>query len=228
VASVTICCGACFCRTGIDNEADRAACDAPPTVILLSTTSLGDYERSPMRLRTFILATLLALPVASLGADNERLRAIVQADQADRQGSATTAQWKEISKRDAARRSQLHAELVAGRIRSAADFYHAGLVMQHGDTLEDIRLAHSFATIASVLDPLDRSARWLKAASWDRMLMRQKKPQWYGTQYVTDSKGKVVLYTIDENAVTDADRIELAAPTLAEARKKAASFGSAR
>ena len=181
-----------------------------------------------MRLSAFVLATVLALPIVCHGADNERLRVTVQADQADRQSSASSAQWKEISKRDAARRSQVHAELVAGRVRSAVDFYNAALVMQHGDTLEDIRLAHSFASIAAALDPLDRSARWLKAASWDRMLMSQKKPQWYGTQYVTDPNGKVVLYTIDENAVTDADRIELAAPTLAEAKKRAASFGSSK
>ena len=177
-----------------------------------------------MHLGTIVLAVLLALPSICSAADSERLRTIVQADQADRQGTASPEQWKGISKRDTERRAQVQAELVAGRIRSAADFYNAALVMQHGQTLEEIRLAHSFASIASTLDPLDRTARWLKAASWDRMLMRQNKPQWYGTQYVTDSTGKVVLYTIDESAVTDADRIEMAAPTLAEAKKRAASF----
>ncbi|MEO8316406.1 MAG: hypothetical protein ABI645_16630, partial [Pseudomonadota bacterium] len=104
----------------------------------------------------------------------------------------------------------------------------AALVMQHGDTVEEIRLAHSFASIASAIDPLDRSARWLKAASWDRMLLRQKKPQWYGTQYVQDSTGKVVLDKIDESAVTDADRTEMAVPTLADARKRAGSFSPAK
>jgi len=161
-------------------------------------------------------------------ADHEHLRAVMRADQADRQSTPTTEQWKDISKRDAERRKQVHAELVAGRILTSFDFYNAALVMQHGDTLEDIRLAHSFATIAATLDPQNRSARWLKAASWDRMLLRQKKPQWYGTQYVQDSTGKMVLYTVDETAVTDADRIEMAAPTLAEARKRAEAFGPAR
>jgi hypothetical protein len=92
--------------------------------------------------------------------------------------------------------------------------------MQHGDTVEEIRMAHALATIAASLDPLDRSARWLKAASWDRLLLRQKKPQWYGTQYVREANGKWALNQIDESAVTDADRIQLATPTLAEAKKR--------
>ncbi len=181
-----------------------------------------------MRLSTILLVAALALPLICVGADNEHLRSITRADQDDRQGPANTEQWKAISKRDADRRAEVHAELVAGRVRSAVDFYNAALVMQHGQTLEEIRLAHSFATIASSLDPTDRSARWLKAASWDRMLLRQKKPQWYGTQYVQDSGGKFVLYTIDESAVTDADRIQMAVPTLAEAKKRAGSFSSGK
>jgi hypothetical protein len=60
------------------------------------------------------------------------------------------------------------------------------------------------------------------------MLLRKKKPQWYGTQYVQDSTGKSVLYTVDETAVTDAERIEMAVPTLAEAKKRAGSFDSAK
>jgi len=142
------------------------------------------------------------------------------ADQADRQSQPNLDQWKDIAKRDAARRSKVQAELAAGRVHTSADFFNAALVMQHGDTFEEIRMAHALATIAASLDPLDRSARWLKAASWDRLLLRQKKPQWYGTQYVSDASGKWALSQIDETAVTDADRVELAVPTLAEAKKR--------
>jgi len=174
-----------------------------------------------MRIAILFLSALLAVPSICCAANNEKLRTVVQADQADRQSRPTTEQWKDISKRDAERRKQVQAELLAGRILTSADFYNAGLVMQHGDSLEEIRLAHSFASIASALDPLDRSARWLKAASWDRLLMRKKQPQWYGTQYVQDSTGKLTLYTVNEAAVTDAERIEMAVPTLAEAKKRA-------
>ena len=173
-----------------------------------------------MRPRDLVLTLLLVAPISCFGANNDQLREIMYADQADRQVEPGPDQWKDISKRDAARRAKVQDELAAGRVQTSADFYNAALVMQHGDTLEDIRMAHALATIAASLDPLDRSARWLKAASWDRLLLRQKKPQWYGTQYVRDTNGKWALYEVDESAVTDADRIELAAPTIAEAKKR--------
>ena len=173
-----------------------------------------------MRLSDFALSMLLVAPLSCLGANNDQLREIMYADQADRQSEPSLDQWKDIAKRDAARRSLVHAELLAGRVYTSADFYNAALVMQHGDTFEEIRMAHALATIAASLDPLDRSARWLKAASWDRLLLRQKKPQWYGTQYVRDASGKWTLGPIDESAVTDADRVELHVPTLAETKKR--------
>lgn len=173
-----------------------------------------------MRLKDFALAMVLLLPGICLGANNQQLQTIVNADQAERQGNITQEQWKDLSLRDRQRRSQVQAELAAGRVVSAVDFYNAALVMQHGSTLEEIRMAHALATIAASLDPQDRSARWLKAASWDRMMTTMKKPQWYGTQYTRDANGKWALLPIDESAVTDAERIELAAPTLAEAKKR--------
>ncbi|MDQ2641981.1 MAG: hypothetical protein M3Y79_15535 [Pseudomonadota bacterium] len=190
-----------------------------------------------MGLKKFILALVVLLP-ACQAADNQQshnlanphnphLQVLVNADQADRQGPLDDALWKEISLRDEQRRVAVRAELAAGRVKSALDFYNAALVMQHGPTLEDIRMAHAMATLASELDPLDRSARWLKAASWDRMMTTQKKPQWYGTQYTRDADGTWALLPLDESAVTDEQRIELAAPTLAEARKRVENMNSA-
>src|SRR6478609_7472786 len=173
-----------------------------------------------MRLRDLVLTVFLVAPLSCLGANNDQLRVIMYADQADRQSQPNLDQWKDIAKRDAARRSKVQAELAAGRVHTSADFFNAALVMQHADTFEEIRMAHALATIAASLDPLDRSARSLKAKSWDRLLLRQKKPQWYGTQYVSDASGKWALSQIDETAVTDADRVELAVPTLAEAKKR--------
>jgi hypothetical protein len=181
-----------------------------------------------MRLRDVALIVLLLAPLSCLSANNDQLREIMYADQADRQVAPSPDAWKDIAKRDAARRVKVQAELAAGRVHTSADFYNAALVMQHGDTLEEIRMAHALATIAASIDPLDRSARWLKAASWDRLLLRQKKPQWYGTQYIRDASGKWALYEMDESAVTDTDRIELAAPTLAEAKKRVEVMNGAK
>src|SRR5688572_6953010 len=164
----------------------------------------------------------------SLGAHNERLISIVVADQAERQGNPTSEQWEGIGRRDAERRAQVHEELCGGRVLSAYDYFNAALVMQHGSTLEEIRLAHSLATISAAIDPASLQSLWLKAASWDRMMRTLGRPQWYGTQYLRDDAGRVTLYTVDESAVTDADRVALAAPTLAEARMKAEEMNRAK
>ena len=111
-----------------------------------------------MRLRDLALTLLLVAPLSCLAASNDQLREIMYADQVDRQVEPDPGQWKDICKRDAARRAKVQDELAAGRVQTSADFYNAALVMQHGDTLEDIRMAHALATIAASLDPLDRSA----------------------------------------------------------------------
>ena len=181
-----------------------------------------------MRRRAFALTSLLVLSTICLGADNEQLRTIMHADQADRQGSPPQADWRGMMQRDAERRVKVKAELAAGRVRTSGDFYNAALVMQHGQGLEDIRMAHALATIAASIDPLDRSARWLKAASWDRMMTTLNKPQWYGTQYMRGANGKWLLLPVDETAVTDAQRIELAATRLAEAKKRVEDMNRAK
>src|SRR5690606_28010684 len=117
---------------------------------------------------------------------NSRLQQLKNDDQADRQGTISQAEWPEISKRDAERRATLMTLLRVGEVRTATDYYNAALIMQHGDTIEDIRMAYALATVSASINPTDRSAKWLTAASWDRILMRMKRPQWYGTQYVTD------------------------------------------
>jgi hypothetical protein len=167
----------------------------------------------------------------SLDPHNEHLQSIVRADQADRLGQPTAEQWEGVARRDAERRSQVHEELRGGRVRSAYDFFNAALVMQHGSELEEIRLAHALATVSASMDstsPQARQALWLKAASWDRMMRTLGRPQWYGTQFLRDKNGTVTLYTVDESAVTDPDRVALAAPTLAEARAQAEEMSRAK
>jgi len=167
----------------------------------------------------------------SIGLHNERLLSIVLADQADRKVQPSPEQWEEITLRDAERRCGVQEELCGGRVRTAYDFFNAALVMQHGTDLEEIRLAHALATVSASMDsasPQARQALWLKAASWDRMMRTLGRPQWYGTQLHRDNAGAVTLYEVDESAVTDADRVALSAPTLAEARMQAEQMSRAK
>jgi hypothetical protein len=100
-------------------------------------------------------------------------------------------------------------------------------VMQHGLSANEIRTANALATIAAALEPQNARYKWLVAASWDRLLVDLHKPQWYATQYVSGQGGKFALYPVDES-ITDADRLEMGAPTLAEARKRADQMAGVR
>ena len=172
--------------------------------------------RAPVAAALLLFAGALAAadaPAPGALVENAELRALYAQDQAAR--SAPDIDWVALTKADAARREKVQAMLAAGIVRGANDYYHAAMVFQHGDTLADYRLANALATLAMQLDPGNKHYRWLAGASWDRLLMRQLQPQWYGTQYKGDAKG-MYLYPVAADAVTDAERKAMVGHTLAE------------
>lgn len=169
-------------------------------------------------LRVHILPLLVSAALASIhpvSAQNRELAGIYEADQAARSDPAAI-DWAVVRVEDAERRERVMQLLRDGSVRSATDYHHAAMVFQHGSTLEDIRLAHAFATLAMALEPDVERHRWLVAASWDRMMTQQLQPQWYGTQFQADQDG-MFLYPVAERAVSDGDRQAMHVPTLAEA-----------
>lgn len=169
------------------------------------------------------LPTDTSTATAAIVARNAELAEIRRADQADRQVRADKIDWSLVAARDKARLSRVREIITAGGLRTAEDYYDAALVCQHGETVDDIRLAYALATISAAIDPKATSASWLTAAAWDRIMMRMDKPQWYGTQF---RKGKEPnarweLYNIDETVVTDEQRKALGVPSLEQARARA-------
>lgn len=173
-----------------------------------------------MLIQKVILALLMFAPLIAIAGDNPELRSIKEADQADRRSEPASDAWRGVMQRDGERRTRVLEILKDGQLSTAWDYYNAALVLQHGNSAEDIRLAHSLSTIANTLDPEHKRAKWLLAASWDRLMLYFKQPQWYGTQSVRDPSGKFVLYPVDPDAVTDADRAALGVPSLAEAQAR--------
>ena len=161
-----------------------------------------------------------ALPGSSR--DHAELQAIKVADQEDRK-PGPNIDWSKVGQRDRDRLKRVRELVATGELRTAVDFFNAALVCQHGPDVADIRLAHALATISATIDATATSANWLSAASWDRLLMRMGKPQWYGTQFTRakTADARWELYAIDETAVTDEERKRLGVPTLAEARQRA-------
>jgi len=178
-----------------------------------------------MTFRLIALASLYVLPLLAFGQNNAELAAMFAADQAARRGE--NIDWSVISAEDAERREAVMSILAAGKISTAQDYYNAAMIFQHGDSEADIRLAHSFATIASALGNT-AAANWLKAASWDRLMLRFEQPQWYGTQYVRDASGRWVLYEVHPDAVTDEQRAAWSVPSLEEAQARVAIMNGER
>ena len=148
---------------------------------------------------------------------NEELHAIYTQDQADRKGKINAG----IQEYDRIRRQRVEELLTAGSVQTADDYFHAAMVFQHGEQLDDYWKAHELARKAAELG--HSTGRWLTAASYDRWLMRQGKPQKYGTQYTKQNGSSYVLYEVDPTT-TDEERAEWNVPSLAEAQQRAAEI----
>ncbi|RUO19888.1 hypothetical protein [Aliidiomarina haloalkalitolerans] len=168
-------------------------------------------------LTPLVLIALLLSPATASAEDNMELQRLFESDQNARRNA--DIDWDELSVLDKENRTKVSAMLAQGEIRTGLDYFHAAVIFQHGDSVDDIRLAHSFATIAAHLG-FDR-ATWMQAASWDRLLMYFDQPQWYGTQFKIDDDGHWHLYDIQEGAVTDEQRAEWRVPSLAESKARA-------
>lgn len=170
-----------------------------------------------MRTSTYLfVAFSLLTAVLPATAGNPELAEIYEADQAARARPAEI-DWAVLLPEDRKRRERVMELLRAGQVRDATDYHHAAMVFQHGENLDDIRLAHALSTIAISLAPAEKRYRWLTAASWDRIMTTQLQPQWYGTQFQSDDSG-MFLYPLADGAVTDDDRKAMQVPTLAETR----------
>lgn len=152
--------------------------------------------------------------------DNTELQALCDADQADRQ-DLHAIDWHEVSERDQAREARVRAMLAAGSVRTGPDYFNAALVCQHSSELDGIQLAHELSMISAALG--ERRARWLMAASYDRLLNRLNQPQRFATQYFQKGTEPMHLTEI-RPGVTDSMRQAINVPTLEQAQAQEAEL----
>ena|SRR5439155_1578759 len=114
---------------------------------------------------------------------NTELQALYEEDQADRQAfeQLDHEQLQLVLQRDRARRQRVEELVEREALQTAEDYFHAAMVFQHGETLDDFWRAHELVRKGAELG--HPNCRWLSAATYDRWLMNQGKPQKYGTQY---------------------------------------------
>jgi len=152
---------------------------------------------------------------------NEELQALYEQDQADRSAmfdQLDHEQLEQVSQRDRARRQRVQELMGSKVLQAPEDYFHAAMVFQHGETLDDYWRAHELAKRGMELG--DPNCRWLTAAAYDRWLMNQGKPQKYGTQYISRDNEPYRLYDVDPTT-TDEERAIWNVPPLAEALRRA-------
>jgi hypothetical protein len=155
-------------------------------------------------------------PAAS---DNAELALLFHDDQSDRQTpSGKAIDWKIVGPRDKARQARVKELYKSDLLLTGDDYYHAAMVLQHGEEPEDFLLCHELC-VAAIING-NKNARWLAAASEDRFLMNIDRPQRFGTQFRSIGDSPMTLYKTDDG-VTDTLRKPFGVPTLAKARERA-------
>lgn len=150
---------------------------------------------------------------------NSELQDLFRADQDERTNHPDygTPEYWLLRERDGRRRRRLEGIIESGGLKEPEDYYHAAWVLNHGESVEEILQAHLLAKKAAELGL--RPARWLAAATYDRWLMYQGKPQKYGTQIVPDGKRHRVWDV--EPMTSDDERALWDVPSLAEMERRA-------
>jgi len=150
---------------------------------------------------------------------NDEIAELFHTDQAERVDHPAygTPEYRRLRERDAARRQRVRELLAAGDIGNPETLYRAAMIFQHGDDLDDFHQAHRLAMAAA--EAGYAPARWLAAASLDRWLMHQGKPQKFGTNIVPDGRRQRV-WDVDP-ATTDEERAAWNVPPLDELHRRA-------
>ena len=186
------------------------------------------------RFKTFLMLTTLcsliilqyttAKTLPQNVTDNAELARLHQEDQSDRTPPDGKAiDWSKVGPRDKVRLERTKELYRENQLKTANDYYHAALILQHGRVPEDFLLAHEFCIVAMSMGRNDKHTRWLAAASEDRFLMNIGRPQRFGTQYQAPINSPYKLYKVDEG-VTDELRRQMSTPTLAEAKQREAEL----
>ena len=149
--------------------------------------------------------------------NNSELQKMYNEDQGSRM--VNNIDWVVLSKQDKEREKRVYEMIDSGLIVTAKDYYNSAMIFQHGSDTLASSMAVKYMRKAIELDSTIN--KWLLAAAIDRDLMRRKKPQIYGTQYVKNyGESKWRRYDIDTTQVTDTERKVYHVETLAEQLEK--------
>ena len=159
----------------------------------------------------FLLFFLFPLTIYAQ-TDNTELQKMYDEDQGSR--LVKTINWPVVSKQDKEREKRVYELIKLNQVVTGKDYYNSAMIFQHGN--DTIASSMAVKQMKKALELDTTINRWLLAAAIDRDLMRRKKPQIYGTQYVKNNgETKWRRYDIDSTQVTDKDRVYYKVETLA-------------
>ncbi len=164
--------------------------------------------------------------LSSLDALSQRLKSkdlkqLYEEDQADRKPGVVD--WSVVGKNDRRRRQRVFELIAENALKSGDDFYHAAMILQHGDKPDHYLLSHILSGAAARLGT--KPAIWLSAASLDRYLQMIGQPQVFATQYKNDHEtGEWTMEPIDNDLIPDALRQVYNVPTKAESENRLKGF----
>lgn len=146
---------------------------------------------------------------------NRDLEKIFKEDQKDRLDASVSPSF--VMRRDKERRKQTQRIINENGFKTGIDYYHAAMIFHHSPSIAHIKKACALAEKSSNLSY--KKAKWLCAATLDRLLMRQGKKQKFGTQFTKKSPTDIWrLYPVDSKT-TDKERKLYNVPTLAKTKK---------
>lgn len=149
---------------------------------------------------------------------HELLKKLYQEDIADREHVTSwtdQVQLAQLKARDKTRRLQTKQFIDDQQLTEAIDYYHAALIFQHGDSVDDFQQAHHLARQSMNLG--FQPAKWMFASTYDRWQLSTGKPQVYATQFVLNEMGKWQLAEPIDRTFPDSERQKYGLPPLEKA-----------
>ena len=218
----------CSARAGLVDDAFARLAEARELGFRDARQMQRDEDLAPLHADARWANALSRVTAASAAAEAKNvaeLATIFADDQGDREHPEKLG-GKRIMERDAARRARVKELLDAHALKTSDDYFRAAMVYQHGTAVADFHASRDLALEAVKLDDKNKEAKWLAAASLDRGLMNEGKPQKYATQFRRE--GNVwVLYTVDAS-VSDEERAAWNVPPLAEAKARVERMNAAK
>jgi hypothetical protein len=153
--------------------------------------------------------------------DSAEIHKLYDDDQAARNfdfSKVTTQQLKDMAEGDQKRMARIVVLLNEGKVRTANDFYWAAFLYQHGTCFDDYHMAHELSVCSMLLG--NKEAKWIGAASYDRMLRSGGLAQRWGTQYESPGMTGMRLAKVESDGISDNQRKAVVGRTLEEARNR--------